>query len=672
MGDLSGAERLLERLRTDHRQVVDLARLASVASVVEPALLRRLRMDVGLRSTDRPVRWDAGLEADLWFSGLVQVATVDQVVLRPDMLELLRGELGDAGRRGVAEAARRIVADAHRAHPALVQLEERIVWSTIVGDSDDVTDALRLAIATLRVESNTSQVVRWWSQARRRLPRSAIGHELARRLTAAVSVHADRTIPPELIAAGRFPAILGELAHVRLPQVAVGVRLGEGAVRFEAAGESNAATIEIPDTRPRMVELTWDRSGQGEQAILVEAEEGQVATLQGMAGSAVLRTFDGTRYRIGIVTRPSILPPPVDPREALSALAGGFDEDDELVLEALRPYVVNLSRGQFATDGIMTTTPQDVDAIFDEYLPAFLRHRAASTPVPVVLWAHGGMVSERAGLRIAAGQVPWWVDNGAYPIHFAWQTEFSDTLRSLSSLIRTAQPIGGRRAPWWVLKQDARAASAPSGGAHYLAERLSRFCRQQAGRIRVHAVAHSAGAEFLSRFVPTSVDLGVPGFATVQLLAPTLRVDDFESTLLPMIGKGVDRLTVYAMKAEAEREDSSFRVYRRSLLYLISEMFEEPPDAPLLGLEESIRGSGRLQGVFGLDPDRSPAADLVLSPTEPDAPPGSRSTALTHGGFDNDFDTMMSVGARVLGSDLVSSFPGSMRSATLSEDYPQP
>ncbi len=345
----------------------------------------------------------------------------------------------------------------------------------------------------------------------------------------------------------------------------------------------------------------------------------------------------------------------------LAALDDGYDENDERDLEALRPYVVNLSRGAFSDDGIMQTTAQDVDAIFDRYLPQFIQERTG--PVPVVLWAHGGIVSERAGLRIAANQVPWWVRNGVYPIHFVWETGFTETLRDLVSLW-ARQQLGGRRAPWRSVKRSALAASEPGGGAYYVAQRLADFCRRHPGRISVHAAGHSAGAIFHSRFVPAAGALGVPAFGSLQLLAPALRVDDFEATLLPMVDSGcIDQLVVYAMNADAERNDTCFSVYPRSLLYLVSEVFEQPADTPLLGLERSIRDSRELLSAFGIDPACAGRAEVVWSPTFPDAPVGRRSAAVSHGGFDNDVETMTSVASRVLGRPDPVTFPSGPVSA---------
>ena len=353
--------------------------------------------------------------------------------------------------------------------------------------------------------------------------------------------------------------------------------------------------------------------------------------------------------------------------DPLASLDDGFDEDDEQDLEALRPYVVNLTRGLLSTDGVMQTSIDDVDAIFQAYLPRFLRDRAArgwSGPVPVVFWAHGGIVSEVAGLRIAGHQVPWWLDNGCYPIHFVWETGFTETLRGIAALIRAMQPTGGHGAPWWSVKAGARTASLPGGGAHLVAQRLARFNAEHPGRITVHAVGHSAGAIFHSHFVPAAVRLGAPDFTTLQLLAPALRVDDFSATLLPLIGAGIRRLVLYTMNADAELADSCFRVYRRSLLYLVSEVFEDPADSPLLGMEVSIRSSRELLAAFGLDPVRQRLAEIVWSPTGAEAPPGRRSLAISHGAFDNDADTMNSVADRILGNAVATGFPTGRVSAS--------
>lgn len=347
-------------------------------------------------------------------------------------------------------------------------------------------------------------------------------------------------------------------------------------------------------------------------------------------------------------------------------------------LEALRPYVVNLTLGEFSDDGIMQTTVGDVDAIFDVHLPAFIdraERNGMTGPVPLVFWAHGGVVSERAGLNIAANQVPWWLDNGAYPLHFVWETGFVETLKQLvgwrgggdraASVPASGgfghgpelQSSAGGWGLWSAVKESAALASRPGGGARYVGERLAQFCADNQGRVSLHAAGHSAGAIFHSHFIPTARAAGTPSFRTLQLLAPALRVDGFRSQLLPMVDTDINKITVYTMNMQAENDDNCFQIYRKSLLYMVSQIFEPEDDAPILGLEQSIRNDPELLVAFGLTPGVPGRVEVVWSPTEPGARPECRSSATSHGGFDNDADTMNSVARRILGRADIVEFP---------------
>ena len=283
----------------DHSpDIVALARVASVAAIVEPALLRRLRLEVpGLT---RPDGWlDAGVEADLWFSQLAQVATAGQLTLRPAIAEVLRGQLREPRHAGVAGAARKVVADAHRGHPDMLQLEERIIWSTVTDDDDDVGRALDRVRATIGLgPDRAAEVVRWFMQARRRLPSSAMAHPAGRRVLAAVAMYIDRIVPPELLAANRFPNSVGDIAPTSLPMTVVGVELAEGGVRFVASERPDVAVLDLPDTRPLVLEARWDDADAVEHSDVIVAEPGSAATLDGLAGPVVFRTLAGRRFRV--------------------------------------------------------------------------------------------------------------------------------------------------------------------------------------------------------------------------------------------------------------------------------------------------------------------------------------------------------------------------------------
>lgn len=344
------------------------------------------------------------------------------------------------------------------------------------------------------------------------------------------------------------------------------------------------------------------------------------------------------------------------------------------VLNALRPHVVNLNQGRFSTNGQFRTRPGDVDAIFEEHLVKWAREHK-DNKLPIVFYAHGGLTSEQSGLLTARNQVEWWLGNGAYPVHFVWETGLLEVLAQLVNpnrqraidlagpgdfLIETlARTIGGIKI-WGAMKASAERASDGDGGARYAAQKLAAFCTNPEfkDRIELHAIGHSAGAIFHSHFIPAALDEGAPGFRTLHLLAPAVRVDTFERQLLGLTGdgKGVDHLGVFTMARDFELDDTCLGLYRKSLLYLIYYGLEPERKTPILGLEESIRESATLKRLFDLDRKGSTAAEVVWSKTRHTSGRDA-STSVTHGGFDNDPPTMESVARRILDRDDVKPFP---------------
>lgn len=102
--------------------------------------------------------------------------------------------------------------------------------------------------------------------------------------------------------------------------------------------------------------------------------------------------------------------------------------------------------GKLSGDGKYQTTPADVDAIFEEHLPAALA-TMGNGPLPLVLYAHGGLVSETSGLQIAHGQVSWWRSNGVYPVHFVWETGFLDALTRVAGQRFAGLGMSGKSRP---------------------------------------------------------------------------------------------------------------------------------------------------------------------------------------------------------------------------------
>ena len=92
-----------------------------------------------------------------------------------------------------------------------------------------------------------------------------------------------------------------------------------------------------------------------------------------------------------------------------------------------------------------------------------------------------------------------------------------------------------------------------------------------------------------------------------------------------------------------ERNDS-VGPYGKSLLYLVSNAFEGRRETPLLGMETFLTRDPDLNALFAGQVDGRPA--VVVAGL--DQGPGSVSRSSTHGGFDNDPDTLNSVLHRIL------------------------
>ncbi|MGW4931214.1 caspase family protein [Agromyces sp. NPDC004153] len=377
------------------------------------------------------------------------------------------------------------------------------------------------------------------------------------------------------------------------------------------------------------------------------------------------------------VRPPSPSAPPSPPTAAAPAAPRGGPDLSAAELADLRPHVITLEDGKLATGapseprdvGAYRTTTGDVDAVFETHLPAFIAAHAPG-PVPVVLYAHGGLVDKASGFGIAQQQVAWWKENGVYPIHFVWETGLGtalwDALRRWASggrrgwvdeakdtFLEVAARLLGGGGIWNDMKIDAAAASVKGGGGHYFVRALAKFMAEHPNEIEVHAVGHSAGSIFHSHLLDAALEADVPEIASLSLLAPAVRVDTFSKLVMPHARSGkIARVAIFTMDDEAERADTCLRIYNKSLLYLVSASFEPQKATPILGMAKFLTRDAELADFFtGASAD----GDLVLAPNAVGV--RTASAATSHGDFDADAPTMESVARRVAGVGAVAAFP---------------
>ena len=349
-------------------------------------------------------------------------------------------------------------------------------------------------------------------------------------------------------------------------------------------------------------------------------------------------------------------------------------------------HIVGIDGHRLSTRPPAPTTARHVGEIFAEHLPRFV-HDRGDGPVPLLFWAHGGLVGRRFAFEDAVRAVPWWLANGIYPVYFVWDTGLTATFRAIlfhrwrhelparrrrasagpeglaatprnepardRAIDLVARLIDGRRV-WDTMKENARDASLQDdGGGLCVAGWLEDFLANHEGTVTLHAVGHSAGAYFQASFVRGLTDRGIQ-FDTLQLLAPAISIRSFAETLVPAIDSGgIRSFTMFSMSRETARRDRVLGLYQGgSMLYFVRNALEPEADGGMLGLQEDVAASA-LSEYFDEDPDRGRISAIWSAAV---GTPRSSSTAATHAAFATDALTLDSVARRILGrNDIIPS-----------------
>jgi len=161
--------------------------------------------------------------------------------------------------------------------------------------------------------------------------------------------------------------------------------------------------------------------------------------------------------------------------------------------------------------------------------------------------------------------------------------------------------------------------------------------------IKIHVIGHSTGgiliAYLLKRLAKVRPELKV---SSCSLMAPACTVYDFETYYRPLLESdagsfGIDKMSIYNLTDELEKDDSVTVAYQKSLLYLVSNAFEEERGEQILGMQK-----------FNED---TQTTNLEIIYSNGDMGADIRTASKTHGGFDNDPATMNDILKRVLGVD---------------------
>jgi len=277
----------------------------------------------------------------------------------------------------------------------------------------------------------------------------------------------------------------------------------------------------------------------------------------------------------------------------------------------------------------------------------------------LLLYAHGGLNSIKASARRVAAMKEVFKANRIYPFHFMYDTGLLEEIKDLvigkkkeveeraggfsdytDKLIEKSMRRPGR-AVWREMKKGATTPfESGRAGSQTIQAFLNAFSQPGATPKKIHIVGHSTGAILLASLLEAlGTFVNPPRVQTCSLMAPACTHDIFNDVYRPLLkernGKkfGIGRMALYNLNTKLELDDTVTPLYRKSLLYLVSNSFEE-------ALGDRILGMMKFRSYLGTLPN-SPVFRVLESDGTHSSTTKTKSKS--HGGFDNDVDTMNDV-----------------------------
>lgn len=311
-------------------------------------------------------------------------------------------------------------------------------------------------------------------------------------------------------------------------------------------------------------------------------------------------------------------------------------------------HFIHIDDGEFHDSGKYWSNLRDVQET--------ARHIAKSPKYDhILIYAHGGLNSTKASASRIAAMKGVFKANRIYPFHFMYDTGLMEELKDvlLGKRSSTEEIVGGfadwwdrrfeqatrrpGRALWREMKNGAAASFVKSNapGTKAMSAFLSALRAPRSKPKNIHMVGHSTGGILLAHLLHALARLKVKTrISSVSLLAPAATRELFDSHYVPLLrsknkGFGIDTMNIYNLSEKLEKDDTVAGVYRKSLLYLVSNAFEETLGAEILGMMASAKKI-------------PPIKNLTFIQSR-DGGRGKRSRSITHGGFDNDPYTLNDV-----------------------------
>jgi hypothetical protein len=306
----------------------------------------------------------------------------------------------------------------------------------------------------------------------------------------------------------------------------------------------------------------------------------------------------------------------------------------------------------------------------------------------LVIYAHGGLNSEDDAIKRARAMGRFFEGNGCYPLFLVWKTGLMESIGDIITEAFRKQPSTGAglgewitdrtdllveksigrplaRPIWSEMKENAELAFNTTRGGDLLITALQKLVATWGDDLEIHLVGHSAGSIILGHMIDSVVKRGLSDSITsIQLWAPACTVQFANQHYAPH-AELMKKLYLHVLSEKNERDDNVVSIYRKSLLYLVSNALETDLRTPILGMAnvfdakytgwdgssstgESL-GSWRQAAInAGLVP--GPDGRLVyLEPEKVTVSLPNVQIKAAHGSFDNDIDVVSRALERITG-----------------------
>jgi WD40 repeat protein len=235
----------IQSLHDVNPNAVRLAESVSFAVLIDRAFLRTVRLALAPPA-------DAGAEADLWFSALVQSRTADGIVFHPEAADALR-------RRMTAQQVEdvwRLTSAAHTWLAPSLQLEERIAYLSVSKEptaSEDLAMCLRSVLAAM-VSGERAGLAQWAVRALAMFPSRVQALPEARMLETGTRMRLGDAIaaPSE---DQPLPAWMPWIAPASLGTVSLEFELRDGELEIRTMTQD--LPVKVPKTNPLILEVSW-------------------------------------------------------------------------------------------------------------------------------------------------------------------------------------------------------------------------------------------------------------------------------------------------------------------------------------------------------------------------------------------------------------------------------